>query len=262
MTTGLRYGLLVVEGTVSDAIRVAGDHDFHGVELAIRDSVEDLTDRALQEWQRMCADRGLHLAAHAPSIDLKLDSLNPGIRRESIDQITRCIRRLGPAIEYLTIHTGHVRRFSKLGSLERVTAALIDLATLAAETSLTICVENVFEGSIDELLDYVELANQPNLKLTFDVSHAVAYGGFDPLAALDVLEDVIVNVHLSDNDGTGNDQHLPLGLGVVPVQQVIDRLTSSGFPGFVTVEAVNVQQAGVSADYLHRLGHLAGSGNR
>jgi sugar phosphate isomerase/epimerase len=43
-------------------------------------------------------------------------------------------------------------------------------------------------------------------------------------------------VHLSDNAGKGWDSHLPLGEGVLPVDDFLDELAVSGYRGAVTLE--------------------------
>ncbi|MBI3649203.1 MAG: hypothetical protein HY240_10720, partial [Actinobacteria bacterium] len=44
------------------------------------------------------------------------------------------------------------------------------------------------------------------------------------------------HVHLSDNAGRGWDSHLPLGEGVLPIDDFLDDLASSRFGGSVTLE--------------------------
>src|SRR5688572_506772 len=136
MNPGLRFGLLLVgsdaDTTISTAVRLGYD----GVELALSGHPSEGDSRSIDNWVARCSDNGLHLAAHAPSIDVRLDSVNPGIRRESVRQIRACIDALGNHLEYLTFHTGYIRRFAKVGSLERAIESVAELAAAAGRQEL------------------------------------------------------------------------------------------------------------------------------
>lgn len=248
----MRRGLLLLSDDTDGLIDTAAMLGFDGVEIAMGNGIDTLDRSKVSAWKERCNGLGLYMAAHAPSLDLRLDSANDGIRRESIRQIEICLDAFSGAIDYLTIHTGFVRRYAKLGSLERTIIALRDIATTAARHEITICVENVFEGSIDEMLNYFDLAHRSNLRMTFDVAHAAVYGGFDPTIAVPVIGDLILNVHLSDNDGQ-SDQHMALGAGVMPVGEVISQLKRASYTGYATIEARNPSEAETSLSRLDGL---------
>lgn len=63
-----------------------------------------------------------------------------------------------------------------------------------------------------------------------------------------IKNDVIYNVHLSDNHGT-DDSHLFLGEGNAPIKQVLKTLADAGYRGYIVVES------GGARDYLRATSH-------
>lgn len=106
-------------------------------------------------------------------------------------------------------------------------------------------------------------------RVVLDTSH-LAVTGIDIVTAFDELAGRIVHIHLSNNLGTGRDSHSPLTQGVLPIGAFVDRLSSAGYDGTITLELDIRPWAGQPAslrgmlaeqrDYiLERLGAPAGS---
>jgi sugar phosphate isomerase/epimerase len=73
-----------------------------------------------------------------------------------------------------------------------------------------------------------------NVGITFDAGHANM--GYKPLSYLQSLPaGKIVNVHVHDNDGTG-DEHLSVGDGTIDFQTLVCALKKSGYAGNIIVE--------------------------
>jgi len=71
--------------------------------------------------------------------------------------------------------------------------------------------------------------------LVLDTSHA-AVAAHDLVDVRKRFDGRLRHVHLSDNAGKGWDSHLPLGEGVLPVDDFLDDLAASGYAGAVTLE--------------------------
>ncbi len=254
----MRRGLLLLNGEIAQTIEAAARLGYDGIEVSLGNDIDAINAEDFSLWKEACLRKNLYMAAHAPSIDIRLDSANSGIRDESVRQILRSIEIAGRNIEYLTIHTGFVRKFSKMGSLEHLVFALGRIADAAADFDTNICVENVFERSIDEILDYFDLTCRPNLKMTFDIAHSVLFGKFDPLSVGKILFDTVRNIHVSDNNGE-HDEHLMIGAGVMPISEVVRQFGELGFDGYVTVEARSEMEAEISLKELDRI--LSASGD-
>jgi sugar phosphate isomerase/epimerase len=108
------------------------------------------------------------------------------------------------------------------------------------QSGVTIAVENMFPVWVNGRrlqfqngVEPAELARYPHV--TLDTSH-LAVAGIDIIDAYDQLGDQVVHVHVSNNAGRGRDTHSGLEDGVLPVPAFLERLTSSRFPGAVTLE--------------------------
>jgi sugar phosphate isomerase/epimerase len=93
-------------------------------------------------------------------------------------------------------------------------------------------------GSIVNPDEFIPIFKQfPNLKLTLDIGHANIGSKFDKrnLEFINKLGDRIGHVHASDNFGK-DDNHLPIGAGVINFKKIIKRLKKIGYDDTVTLE--------------------------
>jgi sugar phosphate isomerase/epimerase len=114
------------------------------------------------------------------------------------------------------------------------------LPTFAKEAGIEIAVENMFPlrvaGSrvtFHANQDLEEL--DPFGSLVLDTSHA-AVAAHDLIEVRRLFGHRLRHVHLSDNPGRGWDSHLPLGEGVLPIDDFLDDLAASEFDGSVALE--------------------------
>jgi sugar phosphate isomerase/epimerase len=75
----------------------------------------------------------------------------------------------------------------------------------------------------------------PYTHVVFDTSH-FAVAGVDLFEAWDALEGRVVHLHVSDNFGNGKDSHAPVGSGVLPLEEFLQRVGSSAYRGTITLE--------------------------
>ncbi len=71
--------------------------------------------------------------------------------------------------------------------------------------------------------------------VTLDTSHLAA-SGVGILYALELLEEQLRHVHLSDSNLTGRDEHRVPGRGKLPLKEFLAALARSGYPGVVSLE--------------------------
>jgi sugar phosphate isomerase/epimerase len=118
------------------------------------------------------------------------------------------------------------------------------LAEFSARAGVTIAVENMFPLKLRGdrgLRFHVSQKDVEDLDrfthLVLDTSH-LAVSGIDLIEAYKRYRTKVVHFHLSDNAGKGWDSHLPLGdeRGTLPIQDLLDVVTSDGFGGTVALE--------------------------
>ncbi len=245
----MEIGVLLLKAKPDEAVKFAIDGGFELVEIALENWVDSLSRAQMKSLYQRCQEHGVVLAAHAPSRDLQLGSLNEGIRKESMRQIQKAIDLSCGFARYLTVHTGYLPRFREIGMLERIVEALRVLLKKAHDCGITLCIENVHENSIDQLLDYIRLVDHDIPKLALDIAHVYTYANFSLSAAFRVLSPYIGTVHISDNDGE-NDLHLPLGAGSLNLWNAMSTLVSMNYQGSIVVEMINKEDAMRSQSYL------------
>jgi D-psicose/D-tagatose/L-ribulose 3-epimerase len=115
-------------------------------------------------------------------------------------------------------------------------AYLQELGPYAEERGLTIALEylNRFEmyltNSAADLAELVRTAGHPRIRMMYDTFHAHIEEK-DPAAALRACADVLVHIHLSEND-----RSTP-GAGQVAWSETFDAIREIGYDGWVVIEA-------------------------
>ncbi|MGI8575370.1 MAG: sugar phosphate isomerase/epimerase family protein [Egibacteraceae bacterium] len=111
----------------------------------------------------------------------------------------------------------------------------------AAEHGVLFAMENlfpVFGRHMSSVVTPDELAAFRHV--VFDTSHFGA-AGTDLLAAWEQLRAQVVHLHVSDNHGSGRDDHAPIGEGVLPLGALLGAVGRSDYTGTITLE-VNCRQ--------------------
>lgn len=247
----MKIGLLLLRSDPIETVDFGIKNGFSAIEASLENYVDSISSATIANLSQKCAAAGATFSVHAPSIDLNLSSFNNGIRNESIRQIKKSIEICAGLVEHITIHTNYYPGMRKLGSFERIIVGLNEIADEAENQDVCISIENVHERSIDQLFDYMMLVDNDSFKLTIDIAHSVAYGGFKPQYAIMVLSKYINNIHLSDNDGV-NDLHLPLGTGKIYFNNILKQLVHMDYKKGLIIEAKSMQDAITSKNYLEK----------
>jgi len=199
---------------------------------------------------------GLKVLCHMPTF-LSPADLTPSIRAASQKEIMESLRvasLLSPL--RITIHPPSIRglgSFLKEEIKEMAMEFLEEVVNVANELGIELCVENMFErsGLMTEIEDFFELLDRfPSIGITYDPAHAHIgdRGSKRTLEFIKTFKDHIRHVHLSDNFGK-LDEHLPLGAGNLPLEQIITSLKDIDYRGTITLEVFSRDK-----DYL-RISH-------
>jgi sugar phosphate isomerase/epimerase len=179
---------------------------------------------------------GAPLSLHAPIHGVNIASTNPGVRKESVDQVIGTVReaaRLGA--DGVVVHPGSPP-YEEIMPRDRGLPLAIESLTRIAEAAGTAGVEIYLENmpqiylaegakpfqvgyavEYDELIYLFEEARHPAMRLCLDLGHAYLAGRH----VLDaMLKDTrVTHVHVNDNHGR-KDDHLAWGDG--EVSKVVD----------------------------------------
>lgn len=163
-------------------------------------------------------DCGLEVSIYAPTVDIKIASLNEGIRAESVRQMKECIDYAESINAHaITLHAGKIGRNNpplRKAALEFACESISELVDYS--DNVIISVENmpVRQAFLGNKIEELEMfKSECDCNITIDVGHGNTTRNNEEL--LDLKD--ITYCHLNDNDGV-KDQHIPLGDGTLDLE--------------------------------------------
>ena len=196
----------------------------------------------------------LEYSVHAPLSDINIGSLNPALRKASLNEVLlaiSCCRRMD--IDLITVHPGFI---SPLGQLDRGSVmnetrrSIIEIDKATSENGVMAVLENMPRMPITtctEPNELISLLEGTSLGVCFDIGHAHTNGNIDDFVK---HRSRFANVHIHDNDGS-SDQHLTIGEGRIDFERVLARM--SGYRHRYVIEARKIEGAPLSQERLKRL---------
>jgi protein FrlC len=205
----------------------------------------DLTIQELRQLRQLVEDNGMVVSSFLPAFyryPYSLSSPNDIARQDSIQYMKECLdnavelgapvllivpektifgqsiqdawKRLADSIDVVCQYG---RQFDIMLGLEAVNHFVSDMVNTAADA-----------------LRMVEQLNYDNLGVVIDTGH-MNLASETTQEAVDQLGEKLLQVHVNDNDGQHQQNHIP-GDGTFDFDQLIDVLNQSGFTGFLTAE--------------------------
>lgn len=115
--------------------------------------------------------------------------------------------------------------------------SLDELLPAANDRGLEPCLENIVSSYYDATTFDELLSRYPDAQMTFDTSHALLAGQSEAEMADFLREhsDRVAHLHLVDTRGD-SDEHLPVGMGVIDFERVLEPLVECGWEGTATLE--------------------------
>lgn len=185
---------------------------------------------------------GMDLVCHLPTFVSTAD-LTDTIREASIQETLRSMPTAAELGARKTVL--HPSFVNGLGPMlpdlaqQHSMAAMERILKEAERLQLFVCVENMFPGSLSLVQpeDFDEVFDRfPNAGLTLDTGHAHIGGGIERiLSFIRRFPERIGHVHASDNRGR-NDDHLPIGAGIIDFGKVVKALKAIGYDETITLE--------------------------
>ena len=170
--------------------------------------------------------------AHGTCFEPELFSSYSRIRDDAESIFKKvCISAFMLGAKYVTFHGPFAKRGRAVNvNMSDFTKRLNELCDVAESCGVSIAYENVNWAYCDTPEFFKAIKEQcPRLKGTLDVKQAI-YSGVDVYKFLDVMEDRLVTVHVSDFDYV-NERHWLPGEGKIDWVSMIDALDEVGYEG-------------------------------
>lgn len=208
-----------------------------------------LRRRRIAEIRRTLADLGATMPQAHAFLPANVAHPNPARRQRDLAILWRQLplcRALGTTD--VVVHPGTGRGYATLEEYcalrELNLRHFSRLAARAEALGLTLALENMadsrrtgrrhFGARPEELLDLINVIGSSALTVTLDTSHAHVQG-LDIPAAIREFGPHLRCLHISDNDGSG-DQHRTPGRGTIDWPPIISALRDIGYTGLFNLE--------------------------
>lgn len=196
--------------------------------------IELLADNAAE-----LAEAGLKTVLHAPFVGFLPGAADFRSRQQTINLLEQTLI-LAERIkaEKIVFHPGLTANASERETddwLQRAYVLWSNYISWANLNHCVFCLENIYESSPDPLLRLITAINSNNFGHVFDIGHWNIFSS-KPLAVwLDAVAPHIHHLHLHDNHGH-LDEHLAIGMGTVPFDQLFIWLDSCETLPSITLE--------------------------
>lgn len=255
----IRTGFVTATGMAWDeSIELAGELDLDFVELWQdgQNAPQNITDDT-DGIQRLAEREGVDLLVHLP-FPFDLGSPYEEVLAGSMDALERSIEvAVAAGAEKGVVHPVS-GAYAGTWDADEVRATIADtiqrLHEFGAERDFEVCPENIFERRYT-IQEMPELLERTDADMTLDTGHARISGaeGEDLLAFVEDHADRISHVHLNETRRAA-DEHLPVGMGDMPVEGLFERFDRADWTGTVSMEIMTAdpEYIEISARKLRR----------
>lgn len=188
----------------------------------------------------MIHQNGLKTTLHAPFMDLAPGSPDDAVRevtRQRFEQVVRLIPLFKP--KCIVCHTGYDHKrygYMKDTWIKRSNEIWKWFAGNIQSQGTMLMLENVYEHNPYEFKELFEGLKDVGVGFCLDAGHVTAFSRTGLSEWLEVMGDVIAQLHLHDNHGT-EDEHLAMGQGDIGFSMLFRYLKDKGKePPIITLE--------------------------
>jgi sugar phosphate isomerase/epimerase len=230
--------------TLGEWFRAAARLGLDGADLSVAHVTDRRTD-FLTSLRQEASDAGVHLPMLVTYSDFTHP--DPYYRAHQIDDLRSWIdaaARLGVTFLRVTAgqaHPGVAEDAGLAWAVEGLTACLGH----AQAAGVRLLYENHTRGSTWNLNDFtqgaarflevVQRTRGTGLEVLFDTANSVVAHD-DPAAVLNQVIDRVGAIHLADVARHGAFEPTVIGTGVAPLRSLVERIRSSGFDGWISIE--------------------------
>ena len=243
--TPLGFWPTTVAAAIIDELTRIGKNEGIAYSIHAPDSLNPATDQP--EMRHRDEEIFRHLVDIAVRLSSPVVGIHPGVAHTLFALERQAVPFLAPRYD---------RDLLMAEARQRAMATYIKWGVRCREAGLTLTVEN--EGHVrhtiapraEILADLIRRTSQPNVKINFDTGHASLCAGL--FEEFNILQDLIVHLHLNDGRNPSVSEHLPLGTGRVDFSPLTSLLTR--MEGAVVLEIYApdrpVEAIRASRDYL------------
>ena len=234
---------------IEDAIPIISKIGFDGVDIwGGRPHVyrQDLSLAELKDLRQIIEDHGLIVSSFMPAFyryPHSLSNPNPKIREDSIEYMRQCIDNaavLGAKI-VLVVPDLSIYGQTREETLKRMIDSIGVVAQYASRYDLKLGVEILYYdetdylNSADDALDIIDQVGSENIGVVLDTG-TLNLSKESPEDILAKLGDLMLQIHVNDNNGGKAQQNLIPGEGTYDFKGLMQILKKYDYRGFLSAE--------------------------
>lgn len=236
------------EWTFDDVITHAKEYGYTGIEFrGLLSEIEltqvpEFSSAQIATTRQRLADAGLQATCLSSSVSIVKAMADAVSKQQAVATAERYIdmaKEVGAP--FVRLFCGdNPPDMSMADAVARAAETLQHLGDFALSRGVTVVVEthDAFTETI-KIANLVRMTNHPAVRVLWDIHHPFRAKGESIVQSMENLQGLIAYTHIKDsvvNAETGAVTYVPIGLGDVPVKQVIDDLQQAGYDGFITLE--------------------------
>jgi len=252
-----KYGFNVFNQQPEDLFEYASSHGLHHIEINLSQEILALktfnTDR-INKLHNLAQDHSIQLSFHIPYY-INIAEILIYLRRSNIKYLLRCIDVASKLrTTHITLHMGSfywfpVEQWMRKKALKRFAKNLGKILNVCEDKNVVIALENVspipagsdyylLGDNVDDFKFIFSSIDSNCIRFCLDTGHANMGEGV--LEYINNFHDKLSCIHYHDNNGL-NDEHLPVGKGKVPWEDLAAELVDIKYQGPIISECRNIE---------------------
>lgn len=235
--------------SIQDAVRTVAELGYDGIDIwGGRPHVyrQDLSTGELRELRQLIEDCALSVSSFMPAFyryPHSLSNPNPRVRKDSIEYMCQCVDNaalLGSRI-VLVVPDLSLKGQDRADSLNRFIESIDEVAHYSSQYQLKLGIEVLYHDETDlvnnanDALHIINQLGHENLGVVLD-SGTLNLSKESPADIFETLNGLVLQVHVSDNDGIKMQQNLIPGEGNYDFPGLVSALKKVGYSGFLSAE--------------------------
>ncbi|GMG95894.1 sugar phosphate isomerase/epimerase family protein [Tepidimicrobium xylanilyticum] len=185
-------------------------------------------DERVDEYKKALEGFPNTLSLHGPFLDLKPVSLDPKIKEASYNRYLQALnigKKLN--VDYIIFHS-QINPWIKEPKIVEMTNNLNrefwnKILEEVEDFNGMVLIENVFEFDPLMIKELVDIINLPNVKICFDIGHALLESKVELEDWIKILNDMIEYIHLHWNNGIYDEHNRPTRENILLIKELLNK---------------------------------------
>lgn len=251
-----KYGFNIFDQQVEDQFEYASTNDLQHIEINLSQeklSIETYDADRISKLRELSKEYKVNISFHIPYY-INISEIVLPLRKSNINYLLKCIQVASELkATHVTLHVGKfywfpVGPWMRKKSLNRFIKNMRKVLKVCEDKNVIVALENVVPipngseyyllgDSVEDFKFIFSNLESRHLKFCLDTGHANMGEGV--LEYINNFHDKLCCVHYHDNNGL-NDEHLPIGEGNIPWEELAEKLININYQGPIISECRNI----------------------